>query len=107
MPSALQKRLSFVVAAVGDNEENITVVGTQKLRGIGHVILSYCVTGYHFGADSLDVRLCRVFTRRLPYSDLRYCVTSMSHSQLRIGPLPDEETCDRRVYLWRVTGFGI
>lgn len=79
----------------------------MTLRGIGRVIVSYCVTGYQFGDDSFEIRLCRAFKRRLFYADLRYCVARISHSQLRVGPLRDEETYVHRVYLWTARGFGV
>lgn len=79
----------------------------MKLRGVGRAIVSYCVTGYQFSDDGLDLRLCHVFKLRLPYNDIRYCVTRMSHTQLRVGPLPDEETYIHRVYLWTQKGSCI
>lgn len=84
------------------------MVSTQtKLRGVGRAILSYCVSSCQFGDDSLDLRLCRIFKLRMSYDNLRYCVTRTSHTQLRVGPLPDEETYTRRVYLWTENGFCI
>jgi hypothetical protein len=71
------------------------------------VLSSYLVTRYDFTDAALEVRVCRLFRIRLPYGKIRCCCTKLSYQRIVIFGRLQEETCVRRIIVWRTDGVVI